>query len=178
MSEIGVLRIDSHIRELLYALANGTERFAAVWSTGREVEVIAGVIDDSFRVRHKAGVVIELAVSEKAIRNADCTRENIDPFHDLTRLPTVKRLALAVLLGDNAGPALVDELISHGNIDVDGEFAKKVRRETLEQVAAVLDKLVHDESVSRMGASQREWFSAGYRIDGLLHIRQLISELA
>jgi hypothetical protein len=48
---------------------------------------------------------------------------------------TVEHLAASVLLGEDCGPHLVDCLIEQQIFDLEGEFAKKVRKETAEEIA-------------------------------------------
>jgi hypothetical protein len=85
---------------------------------------------------------------------------------------TAQTLALAVLMGEPCGRQLVDCLIEEGVVDVEGEFAAKVKAETLAAVDAVLDKVMQDQ---RTATRYPDHIVPYCRVS---HVRQLISELA
>lgn len=73
-------------------------------------------------------------------------------------------------MGDPCGRELADCLIEQGVIDVDGEFAAKVKADTLAKVKAVMDKAMADMYESHWGRHATT--------TALSHVRNLIADLA
>lgn len=123
--------IDGHTREILFAIANATSGDAVVHSRADGVSTATDLPNRNAFFTYKSVVNTTVVVSDVATA---LEKGPPDPFRDLSRLPTVKRLAVAVLLGDPCGRELVDELIANEVIDVNGEFAAKVRRDERNRV--------------------------------------------
>lgn len=51
---------------------------------------------------------------------------------------TAEHLAYSVFTGQNCGPQLVDCLLEMGVFDIEGEFAKKVRKDVIDEVLDII----------------------------------------
>jgi hypothetical protein len=91
---------------------------------------------------------------------------------------TPQWLAVAVIKGEPCGRELVDCLIEEGVVDPESALAEKVKADTLEKVRGALQKLISDETVTRMGVDQQSWIDAGHRIGALSHLLRLVDDLA
>lgn len=89
---------------------------------------------------------------------------------------TAEHLAAAVLMKKPCGRELVDCLIENGVIDVDGEFAAKMKADTLAKAQSVCEKVVAD-SLDVLRHRPGDW-SEQARVAIASHLRNLISELA